>query len=205
MRSCVSVALGGIVVAGALVACGSDDDSTSGGSDAGADRRLAQPFRPNASCPVVIESPEVVSSQHVPEGTEITYASNPPSSGPHYPVWANFKEYSTPLDEGYLVHSLEHGAVALLYKCDPKSPACAPTIDALRKIRDSIPTDTRCSSAIRVRVILAPFPRLDVPVAAAAWGFTYKADCVDVPTLTTFVNDNYAKSPEDICIAGRDF
>ena len=200
-------ALGSVLVAGALVACGDDTpgDSSGTSTDAGADRRLAQPFRPPASCPVVIESPEVVSSQHVPEGTVITYNSNPPAIGPHYPVWADFKEYSTPLDEGYLVHSLEHGAVALLYKCDPTSPACAPTIDALRKIRDALATDSRCSADIRVRIIIAPFPRLEVPVAAVAWGFTYKADCVDVPTLTSFVNDNYAKSPEDICAAGRDF
>lgn len=212
LRSSLSLALVTIVTGVAVSACSSDDDagsssgsSGSGSGDASTDRRLAEPYRPAASCPVVIESPENLGGQHVPEGTAITYNSNPPSSGPHYPVWANFKEYSTPLDEGYLVHSLEHGAVALLYKCDPAAPECAPTIEALRKIRDSIATDTRCSSDIRVRIIIAPFPRLEVPVAAAAWGFTYKADCVDVPTLTQFVNDYYAKSPEDICAPGRSF
>ena len=141
----------------------------------------------------------------MPEGTVLTYNSNPPSSGPHYPVWANFQEYGVPLDEGYLVHSLEHGAVALLHKCEPAAPGCAATIEALRKIRDSIPTDPKCDPTIRVRVLIAPFPKLETPVAAAAWGFTYKADCVDVPTLTQFVNDNYNKSPEDICAAGRTF
>lgn len=216
LRSSLSagfVAIVTIVTAGSVSACGGDDDSSgssgssgSSSGDASADRHLAEPYRPAASCPVVIESPDNVGGQqHVPEGTVISYNSNPPSSGPHYPVWANFKEYSAPLDEGYLVHSLEHGAVALLYKCNPAAPECAPTIEALRKIRDSIATDPRCSSDIRVRIIIAPFPRLEVPVAAAAWGFTYKADCVDVPTLTQFVNDYYAKSPEDICVPGRSF
>ncbi len=142
---------------------------------------------------------------HVPEGTVITYDSNPPSSGPHYPVWANFQEYTAPLDEGYLVHSLEHGAVALLYKCEATAPGCAQTIDSLHKIRDSLATDPSCEPSIRVRVIIAPFPRLDVPVAAVAWGITYKADCVDVPTLTQFAKDNYAMSPENICAPGRTF
>lgn len=207
-----SVVLGGLIAASTVLACGSDDSggassgtSGSGGTDAGADRRLAEPFRPAASCPVVIETPEILGQQHVPEGTAITYNSNPPSSGPHYPVWANFEEYDAPLDEGYLVHSLEHGAVALLHKCEPTAPGCAATIESLRKIRDSIATDPSCSAEIRVRVIIAPFPRLEVPVAAAAWGFTYKAECVDVPTLTQFVNDNYAKAPEDICARGRSF
>lgn len=204
-----SFLLGSVIAACTVLACGNSDDggssSGTGGTDGGADRRLAEPFRPAASCPVVIESPEVVGAQHVPEGTVITYNSNPPSSGAHYPVWANFMEYSAPLDEGYLVHSLEHGAVALLYKCDPADPACAPTIEALRKIRDAVPTDPSCTTDIRVRIIIAPFPRLEVPVAAAAWGFTYKADCVDVPTLTQFVSDNYAKGPENFCNPGRSF
>jgi len=209
LQSCV-IGLFGATVA---LACGgsSGDDGSSGSSgtstaDAGGDRRLPGPFRPaNTSCPVVIETPELLSSPHVPEGTVITYNSNPPSSGPHYPVWANFQEFSVPLDEGYLVHSLEHGAVALLYKCDAAAPGCAATIDSLRKIRESIATDPSCDPAVRVRVLIAPFPKLDAPVGAVAWGFTYKSDCVDVPTLTQFVNDNYAKSPENICIAGRSF
>jgi hypothetical protein len=200
-----TAALGLAVALTTLLACGDDATADGPATDAGSDRRLAQPFRPPASCPVVIESPELLGSPHVPEGTAISYNSNPPCSGPHYPVWANFKEYSAPLDEGYLVHSLEHGAVALLYKCDPAAADCAPTIDALRKIRDAVPTDPSCSSDIRVRIIIAPAPRLEAPVAAAAWGFTYKADCVDVPTLTQFVKDNYAMSPENICAAGRTF
>jgi len=190
-----------------VVACGgsSDGGGSSGVADAGADRRLPGPIHPTASCLVTIETPELIAGTHVPEGTVITYNSNPPASGPHYPVWANFQEYSAPLDEGYLVHSLEHGAVALLYKCDPTTDACKVTIDALRKIRDAMATDPMCDSSIRVRLVIAPFPRLDAPVAAVAWGITYKAECVDVPTLTQFAKDNYARSTENICAPGRTF
>lgn len=191
-----------------VTACSSSTDGGQG-SSGGTDGASAEPVieRPTASCPVEIATyPESTAAMHVPEGTAITYNSNPPCIGNHYGVWANFTEYAKPLDEGYLVHSLEHGAVALLYKCaSPTDPACAANLAELRKIRDAIPTDARCDSVTRVRVIIAPFPRLDRPVAAAAWGKTYKADCVDVPTLTKFANDNYAKSPEDICASGRAF
>jgi hypothetical protein len=195
-----------VCAAGACGSSGSTSDTTSGGStDGGFDRHLPGPIHPAASCLVTIETPDLLPAMHVPEGTVITYDSNPPSSGPHYPIWANFQEYSAPFDEGYLVHSLEHGAVALLYKCEPTAPGCADTIAALRKIRDSLPTDPACDPSIRVRVIIAPFPRLEEPVAAVAWGITYKADCVDVPTLTKFANDNIARGPENICAPGRTF
>jgi len=205
-------ALAGVFAVSLVVACGGSSDgneASSGGTpvgDAGKDRRLPGPVHPPASCPVTLESPDTSGGgMHLPEGTPITYNSNPPSSGPHYPVWASFKEYTTTFDDGYLVHSLEHGAVALLYKCDPATPACKTTIDGLRKIRDAFPTDPSCDAMTRVRIIIAPYPKLDVPVAATAWGFTYKADCLDVPTLTQFVKDNYALSPENICAPGRTF
>lgn len=202
-----SVVLGSVFAGALVLACGgsSNTDPTPGSADAGPDRmgRLPAPLHPAASCPVTIDTPELLPSPHIPEGTPAKYSSNPPSSGPHFPVWATFSEIGVPFDDGYLVHSLEHGAVALLYKCE--GAACPPILEALRKIRDSLPTDPRCDPAIRVRVVIAPYPKMDVPIAAVAWGWTYKAECVDVPTLTQFAKDNYAHSPEDICAAGRTF
>src|SRR4051794_5951171 len=129
------------------------------------------------SCTPLVEAPTIVPATHLPEGTAIAYSSNPPSSGPHYPVWANFQEYATPVPDGYLVHSMEHGAVVLLYRCDALDAGagtCPEVVAALRSVRDALATDASCDPTIRVRIILAPRPELDVPVAAAAWGFTYK-------------------------------
>jgi len=201
---------GGLGTAAPVIACAgskADNGGPTPSAEAGVvDRgRLAAPLHPAASCPVTIDTPELFGGVHVPEGTPIAYASNPPSSGKHYPAWANFQEFNVPFDDGYLVHSLEHGAIALLYKCDPAAPACASTIEALRRIRDAVPTDPACDPTIRARVIIAPYPKLDVPVAAVSWGWTYKADCVDAPTLTQFAKDHYNRGTEDICAAGRTF
>ena len=196
-RAAVAVVVPILAAAG----CNDDEESAPGAPpDAGA--RLDAPFRPDASCPVVIESPELVKGEHVPEGTELTWSSNPPSSGPHYPVWATFQEYAAPVPRAYLVHSMEHGAVLLLYKCEQPCPAI---VEELRKVREAMPADPLCADQIRTRVILAPDPLLDVPVAAAAWGWTYKADCVDAPTLTQFARDHYAQAPENTCSPGRTF
>jgi hypothetical protein len=220
-RRLIALVASGSLVAALAMACGGEGSAGSGSSaaDAPIDRSPAEPdvaapdaLAPadaaseiplDAACNVRMEAHALEASPHVPEGTAITYATNPPSSGPHYPVWANFQEYAEPVADGYLVHSMEHGAVLLLYKCDPTT--CADVISALRAVRDAIATDPLCDPSIRVRVILAPRPSLDVPVAAAAWGYTYRADCVDAPSLTQFVLDHYAKAPEDFCSPGTTF
>lgn len=165
--------------------------------------RLSAPLHPDASCPVTIDTPELLPGNHVPEGTPITYNSNPPSSGTHYPIWANFQEFTTPVDLPYLVHDLEHGAIVLLYKPCADAAACAPIVEGLRKVSDAIPTDPLCESPIRVRTVISPDPNLDVPVAAAAWGWTYKADCLDLPTLTDFAKTHYRQGTEDLCAPGK--
>lgn len=188
-----------------VVACSSSDDGGPAPTPApsGPRDRTNVPRRPAASCPVVIDAPAIVSPQHVPETEQLTYNSNPPSSGPHYPVWAAFREYAAPVPRGYTIHALEHGGVVLSYKCDP-GPACTAIVEGLRKAAAAVPDDPKCAgSAVRARVVITPDPLLDVPVAAAAWGWTYKAECVDEPTLTTFLKDNYGLGPEDTCADGR--
>ena len=62
--------------------------------------------------------------QHVPDGSPINYASYPPASGPHYPAPASWGTYDSPLEEGRFVHNLEHGGIAILYKCPPDPAVC---------------------------------------------------------------------------------
>jgi hypothetical protein len=158
----------------------------------------------SAPCAVTLATPACVASPHVPVGTPVDYNSNPPSSGPHFPIWADFRKYDKPVPRGYLVHSLEHGAIVLSYRCDDDAGGCPDIVAGLQQVADAVPRDPRCSDATRVRVIITPDPLLDVKVAAAAWGWTYRADCLDVPSLTSFAKDRYGKGPEDTCANGQD-
>src|SRR5262245_21540219 len=58
---------------------------------------------------------------HVAEGSSITYAHNPPASGPHYPVWLRYEAFSTAMARGYWVHNLEHGGIVMIYRPDAGS------------------------------------------------------------------------------------
>ncbi|GAA1556092.1 hypothetical protein GCM10009789_06820 [Kribbella sancticallisti] len=72
-----------------------------------------------ASCDAVIDDKASGTQDHKPDGEVINYPVSPPSSGPHYAVWAPFGK--TFYSEGdrppvpNLVHNLEHGYTILWY------------------------------------------------------------------------------------------
>jgi hypothetical protein len=164
-------------------------------------KAVAHGFHPDASCPVTIDQPPLLPATHATIPTDIQWDSNPPSSGTHYPIWASFQAYTTPVPRGYYVHDLEHGAIVLLYNCG--DAGCPDIVLALQAVSDSIPDDPLCAGqGTRVRTVITPDPLLDVPVAAAAWGWTYTAECADLPTLKQFAADHYGHGPESFCSPG---
>lgn len=156
----------------------------------------------DGGCAITIERWAIDEAKHVPAGTEITWASNPPASGAHFPAWAAFQEFTAPVPRGYWVHSLEHGAVVLLSNCALVAGDCAPVVDTLRQASASLPDDRRCQAGVRVRTLLTPDPLITEPVVAVAWGFIYRAQCADLPSLQAFTAAHYARAPEDECANG---
>ena len=68
---------------------------------------------------------------HVPVGTATEYENVPPASGPHYPITAPYGVYEEPVEEGLWVHNLEHGAIALLYRCQTDCDEVVPQMEAI--------------------------------------------------------------------------
>ncbi len=133
----------------------------------------------------------------------VSYTTNPPSSGSHYPSWAAFKTYAAPVPWGFLVHSLEHGAVVVVYNCPSGCPHEVATAQAWI---DALPTDANCGA--RPRVVLAPDPSLDVRWAATAWTWTLRACIFDQAMFQQFFEDHYGRGPEGlpevVCNSGSD-
>ena len=100
---------------------------------------------------------EAVKSYKVAQGhvtTPVTYAQTPPVGGEHAPAWLNCGIYDKPVANENAVHSLEHGAVWVTYR-----PGLSQAqVDLLRKAMPDTYT------------ILSPFPGLNSPVVASAWG-----------------------------------
>lgn len=150
--------------------------------------------------PVIEQHPDE-GHLHVPACSVVNYASNPPSSGNHYPVWAAFQSFNAPVSRGYYVRDLEHGAVVMTYNCPG---GCAAEVAAAQAFIDSLPADGLCGNGgpPHNRIVLTPDPLLDVRWAASAWFWTIKAQCFDPVAFRQFVTDHYGKAPENECANG---
>jgi hypothetical protein len=116
----------------------------------------------------------------------VNYEVNPPSGGDHSPSPSPpgiFTVDNTPPD-AQIVHSLEHGYVAIWHKVD------MPTADfeALRDLTNRYPKD----------VLLVPRAGLEQPVAATAWHRRLLCERPDVEALERFVKEYRNKGPEKV-------
>jgi hypothetical protein len=122
--------------------------------------------------------------------------TDPPTSGPHYPIAAVYGEYDTPLKITQVIHNLEHGAVFVLY--GPKVPAAT-----VQQLRDFYTEETN-------GVLLSPYPKLGDKIALGAWtvpddfepggtnGTSYLATCTafDEGAFSAFRDELRFRGPE---------
>ena len=115
-----------------------------------------------ASCDAVINDKTSGLQDHQPEGTPIKYTVSPPSSGPHYEVWAPFgKTFYTDGDRpavSNLVHNLEHGYTILWY--NEAIAGSQEKVDLIERISKAKLPDSAAG-----KFIAAPFKSTD----GAAW------------------------------------
>lgn len=110
----------------------------------------------------------------------VSYSQTPPVGGNHNPIWQNCGVYSQQLQNENAVHSLEHGAVWITYR--PDLPA-----DQVQKLREL--------TQKRSYVLLSPYPGLEKPIVASAWGVQLQLDSADDPRLPQFIS-KYAQGPQ---------
>ena len=116
--------------------------------------------------------------QHTEENVD--YAQTPPAGGEHWDEWQNAGFYSEPIQDENAVHTLEHGAVWITYSPDLPQEQ----VSELQKLANS-----------RDCILVSPYPNLDAPVVASAWGKQLQLDSADDPALNSFVG-SYMRGPQ---------
>lgn len=126
-----------------------------------------------------VQNVDVGSAGQHTEGT-VDYAQSPPAGGEHNPVWQNAGFYDKPIKNENAVHTLEHGAVWITYSPDLPQQQ----VNELQDLASS-----------RDCVLVSPYPGLDSPVVASAWGKQLQLDSADDSTLKRFVS-SYLRGPQ---------
>jgi Protein of unknown function (DUF3105) len=122
---------------------------------------------------------------------DVDYEQSPPAGGEHNPVWQNCGYYDSPVRDETAVHSQEHGAVWVTYS--PDLPQ-----DQVTELRDIAESQSY--------VLVSPYPDLESPVVASAWGKQVSLDGADDPALENFIQayQHGPQTPEPgaICTGG---
>jgi hypothetical protein len=110
----------------------------------------------------------------------VDYAQSPPVGGEHNPIWQNCGFYAEPIRSETAVHSLEHGAVWITYS--PDLPQ-----DEVEHLRDLAQSGDY--------LLVSPYPDLDSPVVASAWGKQLNLESAEDPDLERFIG-SYSQGPQ---------
>ncbi len=126
-----------------------------------------------------VETFDVESADHTTQSVD--YPQDPPAGGPHDPSWQKCAVYDAPVRNENAVHSQEHGAVWITYQPDlPESDR-----EILAALAENEPY-----------LLISPYPELEDPVVASAWGAQLRLDDVNDPRLQAFIDRYAGNGPE---------
>lgn len=130
------------------------------------------------------EAVTIMGSDHVAPGgaADVTYNSNPPTSGPHAgPTSWGFSSEEILAENA--IHNLEHGGIWITYKNIDE--ASITTLEGIAKQNSA-------------SVMISPRAANDANIAVASWGRILKLETVDEIAIRDFIRQNKNKSPEPI-------
>ena len=137
--------------------------------------------------PAGVETVPCKSANHVPEGTQVKYESDPPLSGDHYPSWVNPGFYDKPQNPQMLVHSLEHGHVVIYF--DP-AKVSAEQQTYLKSLTDKYKGNWDGVEAVAR-------PGSTHPIILTAWENALRLDAFDQARIDSFVDAFRGRGPEN--------
>jgi hypothetical protein len=126
-----------------------------------------------------VETFEVASGDHTTESVD--YPQDPPAGGPHDPSWQKCAVYDAPVRSENVVHSQEHGAVWITYQPD--------LAESDQEVLAELAVD-------QPYLLISPYPGLEDPVVASAWGAQLRLDDVNDPRLQEFIDTYAGNGPE---------
>jgi hypothetical protein len=135
------------------------------------------------------ESVPIQGADHVATGSLVRVeGSDPPTSGDHYAQPAPRGFHETPIDDGHLIHNLEHGYIVIWYDCAQLSDAGCQTLKS--DIQQTI------TSLTSYKLVAAPREGMETPIALTSWGRIDRLIWYDEQRVRAFIRANHNHAPE---------
>jgi Protein of unknown function (DUF3105) len=115
----------------------------------------------------------------------VTYESVPPVTGEHREFPAPCGVHDVQIEDELFVHSLEHGAVGVLY--DPQQVE-VPTIRDVEALVNEYDD----------RTIAAPYPNMETPITLTSWGELMRLPDFRESTARNYIDEFIGSGPENI-------
>ena len=177
-------------------------------ADDGRDRTQDEPVDSGSQTPEAEATPGQIGDlhpdmghEHIPAGERGVYpvGISPPTSGPHWGVFAPTAEiptgsparwglYNGEIPNEVLVHNLEHGGIGMHYNC-PET--CSEVIQTFISIAQEL---TGGAS----QFIISPYSGMDSNIAITAWNRVLFLDEIDVDLIASFVTAYRDKALESV-------
>ena len=115
----------------------------------------------------------------------VAYPMTPPVSGQHFESAAPCGVHSEQIQDEVFVHSLEHGAVGVLYDPEQVETGTIRDIEAL-------------VGEFEDRTISAPYAGMETPITATSWAEMMRLPEYDEGAIREYIDEFIGTGPEDI-------
>jgi hypothetical protein len=188
------------VVAVALVACGDSATTVNYVGNTSCPTSTAQPYGlPGVNGDHTVgQAIDEMPHFHVPQGTQIQFNHDPPTSGCHYSIPSQAPvpvgAYDREIPAEYWVHNLEHGYIVVLYNCPS---GCDSDFQKLVAWRKTLPPDPGGKGAIPyTKVVVLPWHSMPRKFAAVSWDYYIGWDSLDISKVQEFYDNHVGQAPE---------
>lgn len=130
-----------------------------------------------------VEEFSIEGREHVLPGDEVSYDTNPPTSGDHLADAESWGVHRDEINDLAGVHSLEHGGIWISYKDISEED-----IAILKEIGKQNPQST----------VVSPRPSNDNNIVVASWGKMMRLDSVDKALIQKYIDTYKNQSPEKL-------
>jgi hypothetical protein len=128
-----------------------------------------------------VEESEIEGREHVSADDEVSYDTNPPTSGGHLAEAEGWGVYGEEIDDKAAVHSLEHGGIWISYK-DISEEEISVLEEIARENSQS--------------VIVSPRSENDDKIAVVSWGKMMRMETPDKALIQKYIDTYKNQSPE---------